>query len=96
MFSTMWLVDPAVSPKGAWSVNVVVCCLWDTCCAVGRHNVSCALDKLPHIEEAAEVGKPQIHQCFVMGEKGSADLSGSITNSTWTLCISPNSIFECM
>lgn len=66
------------------------------CCAAGRRIVSCALDKLPQTEEAAEAGKPQIHQCFLRGEKRSVLLLGSITESAWMLNIYLNNVFESM
>lgn len=57
-------------------------------------NVTCALDKLPHTEETAEVGKPQIQQCFLRGEERNAHLLGSITKSAWTLSVSLNNVSE--
>lgn len=58
--------------------------------------VSCALDKLPQTEEAAEDGKPRIHQCFLREEKRSAYLSGTIAKSTWKLSFSLSNAFEGM
>lgn len=58
-------------------------------------NVTYALDKLPHTEETAKVGKPQIQQCFLREEKRNAHLLGSITKIAWTFSISLNNVSEC-
>lgn len=62
-------VVPAASPASCQEGQISEChsmlLVEHKCCAVGRRNASWALDKLPQTEEAAEVGKPQIHQCLL-------------------------------
>lgn len=86
-----------LGPEGAKPLNVRVC-RTNSGAEVLRFawcNVTCALDKLPHTEETAEVGKPQIQQCFLRGEERNAHLLGSTTKSAWTLSVSLNNVSEC-
>lgn len=80
--------------EGAKPLNVRVCCVWSKF-KFAWCNVTCALDKLPHTEETAEAGKPQIQQCFLRGEERNAHLLGSTTKSAWTLSVSLHNVSEC-